>query len=274
MKNEIRKVCYDEELGIEAYHLEGIAQPFPNHFHDYYVIGFIENGVRRLSCRNNERIVGIGDILLFNPGDSHGCVQSDSEAFDYRGLNITKDKMLSMTREITGYGCFPVFSENVIKDDELSDCIHSLHQMIMDGSKEFEKEEKLVLMVSLLIEKHGQPFPDCIAEQDEEILGACEFMEEHFDEHITLEQLCRCSGLSKSGLLRAFTKAKGVTPYRYLQTIRIDKAKKLLEQGVLPADAALQTGFSDQSHFTHFFNMFIGLSPAAYRRIFRRKDNG
>ena len=94
-------------------------------------------------------------------------------------------------------------------------------------------------------------------------------MEKHFSEHITLEELCKCSGLSKSTLLRAFTKSKGVTPYRYLQAIRIDRAKALLEQGVSPIDAAIQTGFSDQSHFSNFFNMFIGLSPAAYKRIFK-----
>ncbi len=85
-------------------------------------------------------------------------------------------------------------------------------------------------------------------------------MSEHFAEHITLEELCKRSGLSKSTLLRAFTKSKGITPYRYLQTVRISKAKELLEQGVSPVDAAIQTGFSDQSHFSSFFHMFIGLS--------------
>lgn len=38
MKKEIRTVVYDDELHIEAYRFEGIVQPFPNHFHDYYVI--------------------------------------------------------------------------------------------------------------------------------------------------------------------------------------------------------------------------------------------
>ena len=85
-------------------------------------------------------------------------------------------------------------------------------------------------------------------------------MSEHFAEHITLEEICKRSGLSKSTLLRAFTKSKGITPYRYLQTVRKSKAKELLEQGVSPVDAAIQTGFSDQSHFSSFFHMFIGLS--------------
>ncbi len=182
---------------------------------------------------------------------------------------ISKETMSSLAEEITGKRTLLGFSENVIKNDELNRYLHSLHQTIMDGSKEFEKEEMLLLLISLLIEQYGQPFSNCIPECSKKIEDTCIFMEEHFSEHITLEELCKCSGLSKSTLLRAFTKSKGVTPYRYLQAIRVGKAKALLEQGVFPIDAAIQTGFSDQSHFSNFFNMFIGLSPAAYRRIFK-----
>lgn len=269
MQKEIRTVCYDEDLHLEAYRFEGIVQPFPNHFHDYYVIGFIEAGTRSLSCRNKEYTIGQGNILLFNPNDNHSCVQCDGGTLDYRGLNISKKTMSSLVEEITGEKTLLGFSENVIKNEELNDYLHSLHQIIMNGSKEFEKEEMLLLLVSLLIEQYGQPFLSCIPKCDEEIERACIFMTEHFAEHITLEELCKCSGLSKSTLLRAFTKSKGVTPYRYLQAVRIGKAKELLERGVTPIDTAMQTGFSDQSHFSNFFNMFIGLSPAAYRRIFK-----
>ena len=72
--------------------------------------------------------------------------------------------------------------------------------------------------------------------------------------------------------LRAFAREKGVTPYNYLESLRIGEAKKLLEQGVPPAEAALRTGFSDQSHFTNYFSRFIGLSPGAYREIFTEKE--
>ena len=269
MQKEIRTICYDDDLHLEAYRFEGIIQPFPNHFHDYYVIGFIEAGTRYLSCKNKEYTVSQGNILLFNPNDSHSCVQCDGGTLDYRGLNIPKETMLSLAEEVTGQRVLLGFSENVIKNDELNLYLRSLHQIIMDGSKEFEKEEMLLLLISLLIGQYGQSFENCIPECIEEIESACIFMSEHFAEHITLENLCNCCGLSKSALLRAFTKSKGVTPYRYLQTVRIGKAKELLEQGVTSVDAAIQTGFSDQSHFSNFFHMFIGLSPAAYRRIFK-----
>lgn len=86
---------------------------------------------------------------------------------------------------------------------------------------------------------------------------------------ITLDDLSKLAGLSKYYLLRSFTKQKGISPYSYLETIRIGKAKKLLEQGVLPVDAALQTGFSDQSHFSNFFKKFIGLTPKQYMNIYK-----
>ena len=45
---EARKAVFDEDLNIEAYQFEGIMQKFPNHFHEHYVIGFIERGNRHL----------------------------------------------------------------------------------------------------------------------------------------------------------------------------------------------------------------------------------
>ena len=70
MKKEIRTVVYDDELHIEAYRFEGIVQPFPNHFHEYYVIGFVEEGQRVLSCKSKEYIIDKGSIVIFNPGDN------------------------------------------------------------------------------------------------------------------------------------------------------------------------------------------------------------
>lgn len=273
MKKETRTVVYDDELRIEAYRFEGIVQPFPNHFHEYYVIGFVEKGERCLSCKNQEYVIKKGNIVLFNPGDNHACVQSDEGTLDYRGFNISKDVMLDLAEEVTGKRELPGFSENVIYDEEVACYLHPLHELVMKGSCEFGKEESLLLLLSLLIQQYGQPFENCVPECRDEIERACAFMEQHYAERIYLDQICRHAGLGKSALLRAFTKAKGVTPYSYLENIRIGKAKKLLEQGMPPIEAALQTGFSDQSHFINYFNRFIGLAPGVYREIFLDRKN-
>ncbi len=274
MKKEVRTIVYDEELRIEAYHFKGIAQPFPNHFHEYYVIGFVEDGQRKLYCKNKEYNLDKGSIILFNPGDNHGCIQSDGKTFDYRGLNIPTEVMLDLAEEITGKRELPGFSENVVFDEEVACTIRLLHEMLMDGRGDLGKEETMFFLISTLIQNYGQPFEKCIPECRKEIEKACEFMEQHYKIHIYLEQICRYTGLSKSTLLRAFTASKGITPYRYLETIRINEAKKLLIQGVAPLTAAIQTGFSDQSHFTNYFSSFIGVAPGVYRDIFNGKREG
>lgn len=272
MRKEIRTVVYDEELRMEAYRFEGIVQPFPSHFHEHYVIGVVESGERVLSCRGKEYTIREGSILLFHPGDSHACVQSDGGTLDYRGINIAKETMLDLAEEITGKRELPGFSENVIEDEEAACHLRSLHEMVMTGTGDFGKEEALLFFLSYLIQNYGQPFESCIPECRQEIEKACAYMERHFAGQVYLDQICRYAGLSKSTLLRAFTKEKGVTPYRYLETIRINEAKKLLAEGVRPVETAVRTGFSDQSHFSNYFNRFIGLAPGAYREIFSEKD--
>ena len=70
-EQEQRHIYYDRDLDIEAYNLSGIVQKFPNHFHEYYVIGFVEGGKRHLWCKGKEYDVSEGDLLLFNPRDNH-----------------------------------------------------------------------------------------------------------------------------------------------------------------------------------------------------------
>lgn len=111
MKKETRTVVYDDELRIEAYRFEGIVQPFPSHFHEHYVIGFVEKGERVLSCRDREYSIEEGSIVLFNPGDSHACVQSDGGTFDYRGSTFQRRLCSIWQKKSRGNGSFRDFQK-------------------------------------------------------------------------------------------------------------------------------------------------------------------
>lgn len=268
MHQEERKVCYDKELGIEAYQFKGIMQKFPNHFHEYYVIGFIENGKRFLSCKNKEYTVDTGDFLLINPLENHTCEQLDEKPLDYRCINIDSIRMKEVVKEITGTDYLPEFDQTVIFQSELVGLLRELHQMIMKENKEFEKEEAFYFLIEQILLTYTKPKQLLPSKVSSEIQIACRYMDENFTLPITLDYLSQLTGLNKYTLLRNFTKQRGVTPYQYLETIRISHAKKLLEKGVEPIEAAGQTGFTDQSHFTKFFKNFIGLTPKQYQNIF------
>ena len=140
----------------------------------------------------------------------------------------------------------------------------------MKEEKSFQKEELFFFLLEQLIAEYTeQQTVSTQLEPNTEINAVCNFLEKNYAKNISLNDLCQLTGLSKYYLLRSFTRQKGISPYSYLETIRIAKAKVLLEQGVLPIEAALQTGFTDQSHFSNFFKRFIGLTPKQYMKIFK-----
>ncbi|MBW9171196.1 AraC family transcriptional regulator [Clostridium estertheticum] len=278
MQNETRTVCFDSDLNIEAYNFKGIMQKFPNHFHEYYVIGFIESGNRYLSCKNKEYTVKTGDLTLFNPHDNHNCKQVDGRTLDYRCINIEPAVMKKVAYEITGKDYLPYFTETVLFSSDLLSSLSELHHMIMHEEKDFKKEEIFLLIIEQLIAEYDHAGAAVTTQPpNAEIKAVCDFLENNYMKSITLNDLSDLTGISKYYLLRSFTKQKGISPYCYLETIRIGNAKKLLEQQIAPIDVALQTGFTDQSHFTNFFKKLIGLTPKQYMNIFtegsRRSDN-
>lgn len=268
-KREQRQVYYDNDLGVEAYQLSGIVQKFPNHFHDFYVIGFIEGGKRHLWCKGREYDLRAGDLVLFNPRDNHYCAPVGGEQLDYRAVNIRPEVMLDAAGEIVGKKFSPHFTQSVVYQSEAAAAVGEVYNAILSDAPRLEKEEAFFYLLEQILQEYASPFEALKQDEpDEQIKMLCAYMEQHFAENITLEDMLSMTSFGKSYLLRSFTKQVGVSPYRYLQTIRIGKAKKLLEQGTEPIDVADRAGFSHQSHFTNFFKSFIGLTPKQYQRIF------
>jgi len=92
-------------------------------------------------------------------------------------------------------------------------------------------------------------------------------IEERLGESLSIEELAREAGLSRFHFARAFKKATGLSPHRYVTLRRVERAKSLLRYSDLPlVDVALEVGFSNQAHFTDQFHRVAGATPNAYRR--------
>ncbi len=263
-----KTVVFDRALQIEGYCFRGLAQPFPTHFHGHYVLGLVESGVRELHCGGRSWTLRPGSLMLLNPGESHACVQREG-TLDYRSVNIPIEAMLALSGGLTADGTLPVFPAPVAEDGSLARQFRAFHRRLMAGDSPAAEEALVLFLMGLPEPAVSAPAAAPCREEAAEVRA---FLEAHFSERVTLEQLSRRAGLSKSTLLRAFTREMGITPYRYLETLRVNAAKALLEQGVPPLEAALKTGFSDQSHFTNCFTRRIGLPPGMYQNIRREGE--
>lgn len=91
-----------------------------------------------------------------------------------------------------------------------------------------------------------------------------EFITAHRTRHLSLDQLASLAGLSRFHLVRAFSQAFGRPPHAYQLHLQVERARCLLDKGALPAEAASEAGFADQSHFSRHFKKAYGVTPRQY----------
>ena len=102
---------------------------------------------------------------------------------------------------------------------------------------------------------------------DWEILGIQTWLEEHFNEGFTVDQLAAKAGMGRRTFERRFRNATGESPRRYLQRIRVERAKQLLEEsGKTFDEITYMVGYEDSSTFSRVFKKNTGLSPILYKR--------
>lgn len=90
------------------------------------------------------------------------------------------------------------------------------------------------------------------------------FIEAHFAEPLTLQQMAAPAALSISRFATAFRERFGSSPYRYLCGLRIARAQSLLLAGVPSVAVATEVGFFDQSHFGRHFKRMCGMTPTMF----------
>lgn len=84
-----------------------------------------------------------------------------------------------------------------------------------------------------------------------------------------VESMSAGAGMSTRNFKRRFLQATGYTPLRYVQMLRIDEAKQLLEQTSQPVDEIAWTvGYDEPAFFRRLFKRLVGLSPREHRRRF------
>ncbi|MYR42447.1 helix-turn-helix transcriptional regulator, partial [Streptomyces sp. SID5910] len=82
----------------------------------------------------------------------------------------------------------------------------------------------------------------------------------------SLETLAAELGSSPFALLRAFRDAYGMPPHAWLTDARVRRARRMLDAGTAPAEAAVAVGFTDQPHLNRHFARIVGVPPGAYQR--------
>lgn len=91
----------------------------------------------------------------------------------------------------------------------------------------------------------------------------------HIEEDFNVERLAGLAAMSPRNFTRVFTREMRMTPMEFIQNVRIDRARLLLETSDLPIKAVVyRSGFGSARQMRELFNEKLGLTPVQYRRTF------
>jgi len=136
--------------------------------------------------------------------------------------------------------------------------------------------EALRIAKVYLLKWHGEgqlPYASLVRRQphaDSMVRNAENWLAEHFREQLVVASVVRHCGIPERSLKRRFVSATATTLMTYVQNLRIEEAKRLLETGSTAADdIAAMVGYENPAFFRRLFKRCTGLTPGAYRRMFQ-----
>ena len=139
---------------------------------------------------------------------------------------------------------------------------------------EFKTRAALSEMIFQLV-SHApavQAMPKKALRNADRIKTMLQFIQEHYAEDISVEQVASSASISPSECLRCFHDMIGTTPNQYLRDQRAQRAAELLcGTGLRVTEIAMQCGFQDASYFARAFRQVYGCGPTEYRRKARRE---
>ncbi|WP_453958385.1 AraC family ligand binding domain-containing protein [Amorphus suaedae] len=238
------------------------------HTHETYVIGVIEAGCETYCVRGERHYAVAGDVCFVNPDEVHDGEPAD-DGYSYRMTYPSVDLINGLVEELTDAPARGItgFVHPRVHDPDLARRFAVAHRRLGAPYGSLAQDEGLTAVYCEALHRYGRIAPRPVGPESAAIARAIDYLDAHFDSDVTLADLAGVAGLSRTGLIRAFRTATGLTPHAWLTDRRVRAARSRLAAGASPSDVALACGFYDQSHLNRAFKARVGVTPGAYRHI-------
>jgi AraC-like DNA-binding protein len=241
---------------------------FPRHYHEEYVIAIMVRGAERLQHARGTELVPAGSLILLNPGQVHENGTADGTAFAYRTLYAPAQVVeRCLADAVHREAPLPVFSAAVVSDRETFAVLRRLHSAVEAREPPLRMQTLLAAGLSRLFHRHVVvPLPRELARPSRRTIALLrDYLDAHFAEDISLDDLSRLAALSSYHPVRSFRDEVGLPPCQYQIHRRVLHALRRLRQGAPIALAAQEAGFVDQSHLNRHFKRIVGITPGQFR---------
>lgn len=238
---------------------------FARHTHDRFGIGVIRRGAQRSASGRGTVEAGAGDIITVNPGEVHdGAPLGGPRAWRMVYIEPALVRGAAAEASIASPGLVEL-RRPVLRDAALAQAFDRLFDVATDpGADPLGREEALTDLLARLLARHASTRVARVVAPRPSVARARERLDDDPAAPVCLAELAAAAGMSRFQLLRAFARETGLPPHAYRLSMRVQRARRLIQSGMPLAEAALAAGFGDQSHMNRAFLRHTGATPGAW----------
>ena len=248
------------------------------HHHDFYEVYFFLSGSVTYTIESRQYQLKPGDVLLISPMELHQpMIQPGKEPYERVVLWVNRGYLQQLSSPESNLAdCFDLDSPrhaNLLRLDAVS--VRRLQDMadalIDEGAnRHFGWDlNSRALLIRIFVELNRQMLaaPSGFEVPDESggiISEVLRYINENFNNEISLDSLSDHFFVSKYHLSREFKRLVGTSVYRYIIQKRLIMAKQKMIAGLSPTDVYCNCGFGDYANFYRAFRAEYGISPKEF----------
>ncbi len=255
--------------GVQLLQAHFLAHKFERHSHAEFSIGVTHSGVQSYRARGSLHHSQPGQIVAFNPEVAHDGMAGHDSGFGYQMVYVPQEVVVDWCKDYFADRALRYVNQPKIDDVICAQHLQSAFLAMAQSQESLRAQSLLASSVIHLLSRHGSTgaVQSLHSETPPWIAQVQDYIQAHYTQDITADELAHIAGVSRIHLNRVFTQATGSPPHAYLNTLRIRHAQQRLSAGDSAANVASDCGFADQSHMIRRFKGSLGITPKQWQKI-------
>ena len=260
------------------------------HWHEEVEIEYIVSGQIYITCEEETILASQGDLVFINQNVRHFVTPTSEEPCTLYSLVVHPSFILGFGQlELEKKYITPVLHNSTLKhvyvNPDKSDYpiylssiqeILSLNQDKNDGYELLTKSALLRIwyqLYQLTLQSAPGPVPKTAVQDEQRVKQAILYIQEHFMETVTLEDISSSIMVIKSECCRCFKRTLNVTPFEYLMKYHILESTKRMHRKPLDSisEIAGSVGFNNTSYYNKIFKKYMDCTPTEYRNTIKKE---
>ncbi|NEQ53270.1 MAG: AraC family transcriptional regulator [Leptolyngbya sp. SIO3F4] len=255
--------------GVELFEARLHHHRFGKHFHETYTICFNESGHGCCQHYGENHYLSPGSFNLINPGEIHTGQVASADGWGFRNIYIEQALIEQVLTQLDfSSQRSPYFKDPIFKANSLQTLFYELFYALMAPTTQLKQQSLLLELLSKLFQLNTETSFDFrpIKPESKSVARVRLYLEDHYTENTSLDELCQLVNLSPYYLIRCFRQQVGCAPHQYQRHWQLIQVKQALQTEEPLAEIATTHGFYDQSHLNRAFKKTYGVTPGQYQK--------